>query len=387
MIIKNSTGTTPSIELTIGNVEVDYISVQKIELNLKENEHDLLSIQMSGLPVQALTDYIKAPVKYTMVRGASQSHEFVGEIAQVVPHSKTRSGSVNNSPIQSATINCMGASYRMRGVTSKVWGDVTLPHIATTLAKKYQFSLDVPNDKYVYRHLSQVDKSDWAFLNQVCDIAGYSMTLHGTHLHIWDPYKATGRQISFHKLSTVKTMGGDPNPVPGAILSFTGSFESYTPSEYVTSVLDVQGNISTVSTNQLNESFGLGKEFVSPYPSRTAITAMSVEEALVGLRGVSRNVNPFYAKMEVVGLVGVLPGGLVEVDKYDAGIDGLWYVSGANHQLGGAGGLKTDLHLLRDSTNEEPPIIYNTQRFKEPATAVFRDDKWASSSRRINVYT
>jgi hypothetical protein len=387
MIIKNSTGISPSIDLSIGGVEVDYVSIQNVELNLKENEHDLLSITFAGLPVKALTDYIKAPVQYNMVRGTSQNHEFVGEIAQIVPHSKTRYGAVNDSPIQSATVNCMGASYRMRGVTSKVWGDITLPQIATTLAKKYQFSVDVPNDKYVYRHLSQVDKSDWSFINQVCDIAGYSVTVHGTHMHIWDPYKSTGRQTSYHKLLTVKTTGGDPNPVPGAILSFTGSFESYTPSEFLTSVLDVQGNIRTVSTNQLNESFGLGKEFVSPYPSRTPITAMSVEEALVGLRGISRNISPFYADIEVVGLVGVLPGGLVEIDRYEAGIDGLWYVSGANHKLGSNGNMVTALRLVRDATNEEPPIIYNTQRFKYPGPSIFKEGIWAAASRRVNVYT
>ena len=99
MIIKNSTGTTPSIDLSIGFVEVDYISIQQISLSLKENEHDLLSIRMAGIPVKAITDYVKAPVRFTMVRGSSQSHEFVGEIAQVIPDSQTRMGAVNNSPM------------------------------------------------------------------------------------------------------------------------------------------------------------------------------------------------------------------------------------------------------------------------------------------------
>ena len=275
----------------------------------------------------------------------------------------------------------------MRGTTSKSWGDVKLEKVAIDMATKYGFSLDVPSDSFVFKHLTQVDKSDWAFLNQVCDMSGYSVTVHGTHMHIWDPYKATGRQSSFHALRTMKTMGGDPNPTPGAILSFTGSFESYTPSEYFTSVLDAQGNIRTVSTSELNESFGLGKEFVSPYPSKATVTAMSVEEALVGLRGLTRNINPFYATVEVYGLVGVVPGGLVEIDKYEAGIDGLWYVTSAEHKLGSAGGMVTELRIIRDATNESPPIIYNTQRFKEPEPAEFKSGTWVSSSRSINVYS
>lgn len=385
MIIKNSSGIVPSIDLTIGEVEVDYASIGQVKLCLKENEHDMLAIQMSGIPVKALTDYIKAPVRFVMTRGASQKHEFVGEIAQIIPESETRGGAVNNSPIQNGWIYCMGASYRMRSIVSKYWGDKSIIDISKELASRYSFSLDVPNDIFVHINTTQIDKSDWAFLTKICDDAGYSITVHGTHMHIWDPYKATGRRNSYHKLLTVKTHGGDPNPRPGAIMTFTGSFESYAASTYYTSVLDAQGNITNVSTDELSESFGLGKEFSVPFSSRVAVTAMSPEEAKVRLKAISRNVTPFKATFEVVGLVGVLPGGLVEVDRYEAGIDGLWYVTEVEHIVGGPG-MVTKLNVVRDSTNDAPPTFYSTQRYQEPSSSEYINSHWRSLKRKVNVY-
>jgi len=385
MIIKNSSGIVPSIDITIGEVEVNYSSIQQIKLCLKENEHDMLVMRMAGIPVKALTDYIKAPVRFLMTRGSSQRHEFVGEIAQIIPESVTRDGAVNNSPIQTGWIYCMGASYRMRGATSKAWGNKTLIDISDELSKKYGFSLDVPDDKFVHVNTTQLDTSDWKFLTSLCDTSGYSLTTHGTHMHIWDPYKSTGRRNSYHRVYTIKKTAGDPNPTPGAILSFTGSFESYTPSTFFTSVLDAQGSITNIDTDQLNESFGLGREFKSPYPSRVAVTAMSTEEAKVRLKAISRNVAPFKAKLEVIGLVGVVPGGLIEIDKYEAGIDGLWYVESVEHTIGQSGML-THIDVVRDSTNDDPPIIYNTQRYKEPALSQYINNSWVSSRRRLNVY-
>lgn len=388
MITRHPLGITPSFELDIGGVDVDYTSIERIEIMLNESEHDMVVFRMAGIPAKAITDYLLAPVRLELRRGSSESQIFTGEVVEVTPVTELAKGAVNRSPFQTAEIRCLGSSYKMRGKRSKVWGPSTLTDIAISIADKYHFSVDVPKTNLIHTDSTQINKSDWAFLNELCDTYGYCVSVHGTHLHIWDPYKATGRQISYHILRSLKAVGGDVNPQPGVILSFSGNFSTQPAASGYTSVLDAQGNVTTVTSDQFSNSdndSGLGKNYKSNYMSRVMASGKTIEEAELAMKAWLRSAIPFTATVETLGVLGVYPGGLIRIEGFDSHFDGLWYIQNVHQVLGGSG-LVTTLQIVSDSTNEESPIIYNTQRFSEPPYPRYFNKEWVSSNRRVNVY-
>jgi hypothetical protein len=388
MIFQHPFGITPSIEISIGGVPVLYESIKTVELSLNEGEHDMVVLKMYGIPQKAIIEYIGAPVQIVLSRGNTERQEFVGEIAQIVPTNDLRKGAVNNSPFQEADIYCMGSSYKMRGSKSKVWGEKTLTDIATELASTYKFSLDVPKTTLLHSDTAQINKSDWVFLNEICDLYAYGLTVHGTHMHIWDPYRATGRQRSYHELFSVKETNYDPQPTPGVVLSFNGTFLSQPASETYTAVLDSQGNITSVSSTQFSdgeENSGLGKKFTTEYRSRLDAPAKSAEEAELAIKTSMRDSIPFYATIETLGVIGIYPGGIINLVGFDTLVDNLWYVKGVTMTLGGMG-LTTKLEVVSDSTNEEKYTVYNTERFSDPPKPKFDGKNWVAEFRKINAY-
>ncbi len=388
MIYQHPFGITPSIEISIGGVPVLYESIKTVEISLNEGEHDMAVLHMYGIPQKAIIEYIGAPVQIVMTRGKAERQEFVGEIAQVVPESAARKGAVNNSPFQEADIYCMGASFKMRGSKSRVWGETTLTNIATELAKEYNFSLDVPQTTLLHSDTTQINKSDWVFLNELCDLYSYGLTVHGTHIHIWDPWRATGRQRSYHEVVSVKESNFDPKPTPGVVLSFNGTFSSQPTSEKYTAALDAQGNISYLSSSQLpslKENSGLGKAFTTEFRSRIDAPAKSAEEAELAIRTSIRDSIPFTATLEVIGILGVYPGGLISLRGFDTLVDNLWYIKGVKQKVGGVG-MITTLEVVSDSTNQERYKIASTEGFKEPPKPKYDGKQWVTQFRKINAY-
>ena len=112
MIVKSPYGVSPDIEVTIGGATVDYNTMYRVELILEENQHDMLVIEVSGIPPRAITDYYGKPVQLTISTGPRLSQRFNGYVEDVRPVSLTAGGLMNKSPFQAARIVCMGASYQ-----------------------------------------------------------------------------------------------------------------------------------------------------------------------------------------------------------------------------------------------------------------------------------
>lgn len=388
MILQHPLGITPGIDISIGGVPVQYEAIDRVEIHLNEGEHDMAVLRVLGLPQKAIIDYIGAPVRIILTRSTVERQEFVGEVAQVVPTTELRKGAVNRSPFQIGEVYCLGASFRMRGSRSKVWGQTTLTDIAKELATTYKFSLDVPVTDVIHSDTTQINKSDWVFLNEMCDLYAFGLTVHGTHMHIWDPFRATGRQRSYHELLSLKALNYDPQPRPGAIVNFSGSFLSQPSSEKYTTVLDAQGNITNISSKQFDnpsEKSGLGKTFTTEYRSRIDAPSKALDEAEVAIRASIRDSIPFNATVETVGIIDVYPGGLVRINGFDTLVDNIWYVKSVKQVLGGVG-MTTTLEIVSDSTNEESITVFNTERFVEPPEPLFDGKNWVASIRKINAY-
>lgn len=385
MIFKSQSPLSPTVDITIGGVFVDYTRIVQVELELGENQHDLVRIVMAGIPPMAITDYIDAPVSMNWFQD-SMGHNFRGYIAFVDPEFTNSQGLVNNSPFQLTTIYCFGATFDMKAKVTRSWEAPTLQSIVAELADKYQYSYSVPEDDFKYIRLVQSEESDWEFLVRVAHDMGYVVTAHGTHIHVFDRYRAIGRQISMHLLETPNS-SGDLKVRPGRILSFSGSFgkvtRNSTSNDEVITSLDSTGSLITVQ-NAPRES-GLGKSLPSRFQDQLSFNLVSASYAEATLEARTRNKFPFEATLELTGTAGIKPGGVVDIKRFKGNFDGLWYVSKVCHTLT-FDKFFSQVTVLRDSTSEEPFKTKYISNVGDVPPSTIKNDKWCAQYLLGEVY-
>lgn len=384
MIRKGAYGVSPTVEVVIGNVSFDYTSINRVELHLAENQHDMLVLTISGIPPRAVTEYYGKPVQFNMYVGGNFSENFVGYVEDVRPESFTGFGLMNNSPFQECVIVCMGASYVMRGKASNTWNGYRLSDIARELSAKYGFSVDAPSDRAVNESLLQTGESDWQFLTRYATFLGYSVSLHGTHLHVYDPYAALSRQNSFHVLTTLNSKDRSINPTPGQIIEFKGSFSSrHVDGDYKESTIAIVGEDNTVydvSSTTL-EPVHNG---VARYPNKMTEYTDNFEEASRRINSESKSNYDYYADVRVIGIAGCAPGGIVRIDNYNSDFDTYWYVQEVNHTIH-SDAFYTDLRIAVNKRSELK--FTNTAKYQTPPVSVYRNGRWEARDRLVNEYS
>jgi hypothetical protein len=376
MIVKPLVGTFPDMAITISGAPVDYTSINAVEFLLSENMHDGLSIEMGGIPTRAITDYIDAPVLVNITM-SGQTHTFTGNVIDVLPVSTTSGGLVNDSPFQTARLICMGASYEMRDNSSLYLVDYSLRDVVERYVDKYKISADVPQDSIRRGSVVQGTRNDWKFLVDEVTRNGYSMTLHGTHLHIFDPYAALSRTGVIISLITLRKTRMDAAPYPGQILDFRGRFGARnSDGKYKESIVSVltNGKTFTVSTGDGTSRF---KEYPSDYGGTygEAVKLAEVEK---------KKAYDYEAQAQVVGVVGIVPGSVVKLDEYDnPQFDGYWYVREVKHRVA-TGAFLTDLSLARNK--EEHLTRDGTLPMRDVPESEFYGGRWVSKRRGVNEY-
>jgi phage protein D len=386
MITKSLHPLSPNVEFSIDGVAVDYTAVQGMDLYLTENEHDMLSIDIVGLPPRAVTDYLGAGVYVLVDSGYGRSQSFYGYIISTEPQIVTRNGLVNRSPVQITRLNCIGASLNMKTVSSRVWDYPTLGNIIKEMAAKYHFSVDYPKDSFKPTRLVQSSESDWSFLRKVIDTFGYTMSVHGTHMHIWDRDKSVGRLTSYHDLLTMKT---DSNNSPCSVMSFSpylGHLSSLGNSSKTTNtILDREGNVfemDATNTDIANHKTVLSSKFTIPLKT----PYQTVEENIRAIASSERYKSVYRAKAEIAAGGGIVPGGTVNLNKYDSAFDGLWYVSSVHHKIGKEKYV-TNLELFKNDDYTQDPEVPNVSNFIKPPTPIMKNGVWVSSLEKVNEYT
>ena len=386
MIINSGNPLSPKTYIALHNVEVDYHSIQQATVDLCVNKHDMVVLKLAGIPANYITDYIDAPVRVTLSSGPGRSQDFCGRVLYVEPESDSRAPIVNNSPFQTIRLVCFGASMSMMGAKSKLWENVSIKSIAEQLCDTYRFSLDVIDDNFILPRLMQKGESDWAFLIRICEKYGYSVTVHGTHMHIWDPFKAIGRRPSYEELTSVASSLG---AAPGNILNFKGTFGYVTPQGYSTnyevSSLDSDGVSQTVSSTSFSKESWSGINDPSKFYNVVLESVQTVAEAekIVGAK--ERRTFPFNASVEISAGSGIVPGGVVKVIGYNSHFDGLWYVRDVKHTIGGSSYF-TKLEISRDFNTSESFVVPPTQLAQAAPEPEFVAGEWRASSERVNAY-
>jgi len=386
MIVKSSSPLSPAVTIRISGVEVDYTSIMGADLHLEEDKHDLLTIKMAGVPSRLILEYLDAPVTFFLDNGPGRSQLFVGYVSNVLPVAQTNAGFVNKSPFQQVDLVCVGASYYMKGLKSARWNPPTLDNVVSTMSKRYGFSADYPRDSYRPNNLVQTSESDWEFLVKTVNRYSHRVTVHGTHIHVWDVYAATGRASSYHELLSVNAQAGTQ---PCTIVKFDAHLGSLSSSGGASSsavaYLDNQGRSHKVTSRDVRGSSLLGKQITSDFEDFVATTAQSFTEAQREVMRLDKADMPFSAFCQVSAGAGIVPGGIVNVLEYGSEFDGLWYVKSVRHSHVGSHYL-TDLELAKDGLADINYEIAPVTKLAQPPDSLLIDGQWVAASRRVNQY-
>lgn len=379
MIRKSLAGVSPNLTVVIGGAPANYDSIMAVTLLLEENKHDMCTVTMSGVPSRFITEYIGQSIYVKMETGSTFVSEFYGTIERTAPAYEVAKGTVNSNLFQTVDFTCFGTSYAMRGSTTKVWSGLLLSDVATKLADEYGYSLDVPSDPLIFDQVVQSTESDWQFLTRYCTMMGYSLNIHGTHMHIYDPFEAKGRLTSLHRFST--PVATTPLPEPGQILTFDGSFaQRSSDGNYFDAIVTVHtdnGSFYDLKTSDFTGGSG------ARFANRLDVSAYSYAQAERVLRAAYRAEYDYRAEVKALGACGIVPGGIVDIDKYDAAYDGLWYVASVKYEL--RTGLFTSSASLRKG-NVDTLSNSTTTLFRPPPPPQYING-WTTTQRSVNVYT
>lgn len=390
MIYKGPSGLSPKMSISIDNVPVDYLSIKRVTVELNENMHSMVVLEIAGLNPRLISEYIDRPVKLSLEIRERDAFEFCGYITFLEPMAASYEGTVNKSPFQMTRAYCLGASYLMKSTFSRVWDNYTLADIATEIADKYLFSVSVPDDSYRFPRLVQSAQSDWSFLVSACSQLGYSVNVDNTHINIWDPYKAIARKRSYSALFTLRGTLGDPQATPGQVMKFNGRIGGVTPdgnrNPDTIYFLDNAGQLLSVSNADSTDESGLGKPLETLLTNTLNVNAISYEMANKIVLAELRKKFPMTAELDVVGDTSIQPGGIVNLKEYNAQFDGFWYVQGVSHEVFQST-MVTHLKVSKDSMGERESEPAMVAPYNPPPVPALRSGKWVSESHFVNVYS
>jgi phage protein D len=371
VILPGMAGVSAQLDLTFDNVAVDYDSIVDITFEVDENMHDYACVVIRGIPVRAVNDYIGTNVLLIVSSGAQFRHDFEGTVESVEPVSRAREGVVNGSPFQTAKIHCYGNSYRMRGKRSRVWENVSLQGMASTLAGNYGFSSCSIAPKRSIPRFVQENESDWEAIVRYASLYGFKVNLHGTHLHVYDPMAALSRSRSLHKLTT--TERGKAN-VPGKVTSFQADVGRHAVDgihkDATVHVMTDSGRRFTVSSS--------GVQGLPPgeFPHHMNHTVDTYAEAKAIIDSEARREYDYVGSVSCIGVAGAFPGGVVDLDRYRSGLDGFWYVSSVKHSIH-SGSFSSALTIKRFA--EKPLSLTSTQAYVKPPVSIIKNGRWEAS--------
>lgn len=386
MIFKSASQLSPNVEIAIDGVPVNYMTLQQIMVEEKPNMHNLAVLEFSGLDPQLIHQYLDAAIQFSIELKDRDPYTFYGYISYLEPVAVTHDGVVNKSPFQTTRMYCFGASYKMKSKVSRSWENVTLSDIASSLADKYSFSVEVPNDTYRFPRLSQSGQSDWQFLTMAANRLGYDVLMDGTHLHIWDAYDALYKNISYSLLLTIRGGRGDASPRPGQILSFSGRIGAMTTDGSRNSdtihILSRDGKLMSVTNDDEFESSGLATGLKTQFNDVMNLNADSFDTANKLVTGALRKKFPMTAHVEVVSDPAIRPGGIVSINEYNTEFDGFWYVKSVKHEMTQSV-MRTFLELGRDSLGTTTTLLKTSLPYATPPTPALVGTSWMSSRQGV----
>jgi len=386
-----------TIDVEIAGFNVD--TVERVDINLRENEHDHVCFVLAGISPLSVTDYIDSPVKVTVSVGYNKGFTFCGYITSIQPSYKVSSGRANGGLFQEARVHCLGASAKMRGKKNRVWPSVgenfKVLDMVSEMASDYGLSYACPSSTAVIPRKVQRGLSDWAILAKSCVDSGLAVNLHGSEIHVWDPSTALRYGAPSFTLQTVDTVGGPAIASPGRIMEFDGTFGS--AHEYgdvndeSMAILDADGQLLTAySTELLGGDTGYGETISSGLTDVLAVEALSMADARRKLTASRAYSDAFVAKVSTTGVAGPVPGSVVDVEGFSGNFDGAWLVREMSMKFNG-GNFVSEFGLARNTIGKGYTGMEQLRAYRSPDAPTLKTGRlgtleWRSSTRNEYVY-
>ena len=117
-----------SVEIDDVNTNI-YSAVERVDISLRQNEHDHVRIVLAGIPAVSVTDYVDRPVMVSLSVLYGEGFTFTGFINHIEPTHKSRDGRVEGGLLQEAPSTvlepvqpCVGSRPACgRTLPSKTW--------------------------------------------------------------------------------------------------------------------------------------------------------------------------------------------------------------------------------------------------------------------------
>jgi phage protein D len=379
-----------SVDVSIDGVAVDYTTVERVDIDLRENEHDLATLVLAGISPLSITDYVDRPVKIKIGVSYSEGFTFCGYVNHVKPSHKVTSGRVNGSLFQEAHLYCLGASSVMRGKKNRVWNDFRVSQMVSDLSIAYNLSYSCPDSTPTIPRLVQRGTSDWEILVRACRYSGLAVNVHGTEIHVHDPMQAIRYGAPSARLSTVADPVGHDS-LMGRILEFDaalGTSHAYgdvNPEQI--SILDDTGALLTAkSSDLLVGAAAYGAPVTTGTVDVLPVEAISMKDARRKLSATRASSDAYVAKVSTTGVAGPIPGSVVRLAGFASKFDGVWLVRELNMKFN-RGHFITEFGIGRrtqgdDYRGQAPMFAYDVA-----PEGRLQSGTWRSSLRRAHVYS
>jgi len=376
--------------VTIDGAEVDYTSIERVDISLKENEHDYARLIISGISPLSLTDYDNRPIQITVDAAPSDGFTFYGYITRLEPSHKVTSGKANRSLFQEGHLHCLGASAVMRGKRNKVWNTFRAVDMVSEMARTHNFSYACPDNTPVIPRKIQSGKSDWAVLREVCMESGLGVNVHGTEIHVWSPHNYLRYGAPYEALGSYEDGYGITSGARGRVLEFAGTFGTaksgfgYADSESIDFV-DTSGSVLSAESSQLMGRSGYGDPAVSGLTDQLAGNAASYDDALRKLSANRSYSDAYEAEVHTTGVAGPIPGSAVGVNGFKTEVDGEWLVRGVDMYFN-RGHFVNKFRLTRDSTGTEYRGLGVLHSYESAPEGTLRRGAWCTTNARGHKY-
>lgn len=389
--VRQTTAVPHSVSVEIDGIDVSvYSAVERVDISLRQNEHDLVTIIMAGIPAVAVTDYVDRPVLVRLTVPYGEGFTFTGFINHIEPTHKARDGRVDGGLLQEAKLICLGASSAMRGVKARMWKDFTIKDMVEEMSVDYKFSYSCPDTAPTIPSMSQRGLSDWEALTKACVQSGLAVNVHGTEIHVWNPLTALQHGAPSGVLQSVGSAGGIES-APGRIMEFSGKFGSAHAYGDVNfekmSILDEHGKLLTAErTDLLGDEPVAGTAVTSTLTDVLPIEAVSFSDARRKMTATRAYSSAYIAKVVTIGVAGPMPGSPIAIDGFNGEFDGLWLVRGVEMKTN-RGHFLTEWDLSRSTKGRDIRQSTSLDTYQPAPHPKLESGAWRSSTRRANVYS
>jgi hypothetical protein len=378
------------IGVIIDGAEVDYSSIERVDISLQENSHDYARVIISGISPLSITDYSNRPIQITVDAAPSDGFTFCGYVTRIDPSHKVTSGKANRSLFQEGHLHCLGASAVMRGKRNKIWNTFRVVDLVSEMARTHNFSYACPDNTPVITRKGQSGESDWEILRNVCISAGLAVNVHGTEIHVWSPYNYIRYGAPYDDLGTPESDLGVSSGARGRILEFTGELGA-SKSHYGSAdsqsldFIDTSGHLLSAESSQLLGRTGYGTTALSGLTDSLPGNATSYSNALRKLEANRAYSNAYSATVETTGVAGPIPGSAVGVNGFKTEVDGNWLVRGIDMHFN-RGHFVSTFNLTRDTRGTEYTGLEVLNSWEAAPASMLKASVWHATRRRGHKY-